>query len=237
MPERRLSYDGLTFGRHDAGCRHLGLPQDRRVVLTWTGGGGADTVKYATWGAVFSGATGYTDTITDFHAAQGDRVDLSVILAAGDALSDTISIDGQGINASSSALSVIHSGTSWAVAVAAGQEAGIPDLMWNTTSGVSSTTALHGATSWTDIIDVTGASANHSGPSGISAAAGASIANSSVDNAGDWTIQIKSGSATMDAANKQITFTTAHTSNEVVITDAAGHTHDITNVDKITWHG
>jgi hypothetical protein len=204
---------------------------------TITGGTGADTIQYATWGDIFSGATNYKDVITDFHASQGDRIDLSAILGSTDSLSDTISIDGHGIAASSSTLSVSHGGTTWAVAVAAGQEAGIPDLMWNATSGVSSTTALHGATSWTDIIDVTGASANNSGPSGVSAATGASITNSTADTAGDWTIQIKSGSAQMDAANKQITFTTPHTSNEVVITDAAGHTHDITNVDKITWHG
>ncbi|MBU3626746.1 hypothetical protein ICN48_10935 [Polynucleobacter sp. JS-Safj-400b-B2] len=203
---------------------------------TFVGGSGADTLKYTTWSQLYSGNTGYTDNFANFHAGQGDHVDLSGVLSGADKLSATISIDGNGVAASQTILNIEHAGSSWAAVVAAGQEVGIPDLMWNTASGVSSSTALHGA-SWTDIVDVTGASSTHSGPSGVSAINGASIANSSVDAAGDWTIQIKSGTATMDAANKQITFSSAHTGNEVVITDHAGNTHDITNVDKITWHG
>ena len=161
---------------------------------------------------------------------------MSKILGGTDKLTDVISIDGNGVAASNSVLNIEHGGSSWAAVVAAGQEVGIPDLMWNAASGVNSSTALHGA-SWTDVVDVTGASGSHSGPMSVSAAPGASIANSAVDGAGDWTIQIKSGTATMDAANKQITFSSAHTGNEVVITDHLGNMHDITNVDKITWHG
>ena len=202
----------------------------------FVGGAGADTLQYTSWSQLYSDTTDHTDTFANFHAGQGDRVDLSTILGAGDKLTSIISIDGSGEAASNSILNIEHGGSSWAVVVAAGQEVGIPDLMWNSASGVSSSTALNGA-SWTDVVDVTGASSSHSGPRGVSAAPGASIANSAIDAGGDWTIQIKSGTATMDAANRQITFSSAHTGNEVVITDHLGNMHDISNVDKITWHG
>ena len=67
-------------------------------------------------------------------------------------------------------------------------------------------------------------------------AAGGDLTNSYSNEAGDWTVQIKSGTATVDAANKQINFTSDHAGNEAIITTADGTAHEISNVDKILWH-
>jgi hypothetical protein len=47
---------------------------------------------------------------------------------------------------------------------------------------------------------------------------------------------IKSGTATVDAANKQITFSSDNAENLAIITTADGTSHEIANVDKILWH-
>ena len=89
--------------------------------------------------------------------------------------------------------------------------------------------------SWTDVVDV---GSNHGGPSAITAADQASLAdNGFTNNGGDWTLMIKSGTAVVDEVNKQVNFTSDHANNEIVITTADGTTHDITNVDKVQWHG
>jgi hypothetical protein len=48
-------------------------------------------------------------------------------------------------------------------------------------------------------------------------------------------VQIKSGTATVDAANKEINFTSDNAENLAIITTADGTLHEITNVDKILW--
>ena len=110
----------------------------------------------------------------------------------------------------------------------------MPDLVANHASGVDFPTALNGS-SWTDVVDV---GSNHGGPSAITAADQASLAdNGFTNNGGDWTLMIKSGTAVVDEVNKQVNFTSDHANNEIVITTADGATHDITNVDKVQWHG
>ena len=72
--------------------------------------------------------------------------------------------------------------------------------------------------------------------SGLRFADGGSLTNSFSNEAGDWTVQIKSGTATVDALNKQITFSSDNSENLAIITTADGTSHEITNVDKILWH-
>ena len=201
---------------------------------TLYGGTGADTFKY---NATSDGGTGGVgnDVIKDFSVADGDRVDLTSILNSSAAVHSTISIDQIASTDSVSTITVDIGGTTYTMAALNGVEAGVPDILANSHSSANLTTALGGA-SWTDIVDV---SSTHSGgPSAISAdAATASMTNSYTANpAGDWTVQIKSGTATVDAVTKQITFSTDHATNEVVITTADGTAHDIKNVDVIQWH-
>ena len=203
-------------------------------VDTLYGGTGADTFKY---NATSDGGTGGVgnDVIKDFSVADGDRVDLTSILNSSAAVHSTISIDQIASTDSVSTITVDIGGTTYTMAALNGVEAGVPDILANSHSSANLTTALGGA-SWTDIVDV---SSTHSGgPSAISAdAATASMTNSYTANpAGDWTVQIKSGTATVDAVTKQITFSTDHATNEVVITTADGTAHDIKNVDVIQWH-
>ena len=111
----------------------------------------------------------------------------------------------------------------------------LPDLMANPVSGVDFNSSLHGS-SWTEIVDIT---SSHGGPASITASDASHLLNDNYSNAngGDWTLAIKSGNAIVDSANKQVVFSSNSTGNEVVITTADGATHDITNVDKIHWHG
>jgi hypothetical protein len=74
------------------------------------------------------------------------------------------------------------------------------------------------------------------GPASISTIDQGQLTNQYTNEAGDWTIQIKSGIATVDAANKQINFTSDQGDNSAVITTGDGTTHEITNIDKIIWH-
>jgi hypothetical protein len=74
------------------------------------------------------------------------------------------------------------------------------------------------------------------GPASISTIDQGQLTNQYANEAGDWTIQIKSGIATVDAANKQINFTSDQGDNSAVITTGDGTTHEIMNIDKIIWH-
>ena len=134
--------------------------------------------------------------------------------------------------ASTTTLSVQIGGVTYEMAALNGVEAGVPDILANSASGHTLTDALSGA-SWTDVVDVTSLAG---GPSSITAQGG-SLSNTYNATSGDWTVIIKSGTATVDAANKQIVFSTDHAGNEAVIVTADGTQHDITHVDKIQWHG
>ena len=169
--------------------------------------------------------------IDNFSTSDGDYVDLSAILHPEDNVRSTISIDPDGSTNTHSTITVNIGGVDYEVATLYGREIGVPDALGAHGGGSSLIDALHGA-SWTDVVDV---SSEHGGPASISAAGGA-LTNSYSNDAGDWTVQIKSGTATVDAANKQITFTSDHTGNEAVITTADGTSHELLNVDKILWH-
>ena len=169
--------------------------------------------------------------IDNFSINDGDRVDLSSILHPADSVHSMISMDQHGLVDSHSTITVNIGGVDYEVATLYGKEIGVPDALGAHAGGSSLSDALHGA-SWTDVVDV---SSDHGGPASISAAGGA-LTNSYSNEAGDWTVQIKSGTATVDAANKQINFTSDHAGNEAIITTADGTAHEISNVDKILWH-
>jgi hypothetical protein len=169
--------------------------------------------------------------IDNFSINDGDRVDLSSILHPADSVHSIISMDQNGLADSHSTITVNIGGVDYEVATLYGKEIGVPDALGAHAGGSSLSDALHGA-SWTDVVDV---SSDHGGPASISAAGGA-LTNSYSNEAGDWTVQIKSGTATVDAANKQINFTSDHAGNEAIITTADGTAHEISNVDKILWH-
>ena len=169
--------------------------------------------------------------IDHFSVNDGDHVDLSSILHPIDSVHSTISLDQDGSTDSHSTLTVNIGGIDYEVATLYGKELGVPDVLANHSSGASLGDALHGA-SWTDVVDV---SSDHGGPASISAAGGA-LTNGYSNEAGDWTVQITSGTAEVDVANKQINFTSDHANNEAIITTADGTAHEISNVDKILWH-
>ena len=169
--------------------------------------------------------------IDNFSINDGDRVDLSSILHPADSVHSMISMDQNGLADSHSTITVNIGGVDYEVATLYGKEIGVPDALGAHAGGSALSDALHGA-SWTDVVDV---SSDHGGPASISAAGGA-LTNSYSNEAGDWTVQIKSGTATVDAANKQITFSSDHAGNEAIITTADGTAHEISNVDKILWH-
>jgi hypothetical protein len=178
------------------------------------------------------------DTIHNFSVADGDHLDLSHILTSVDNIQSMISIDAMESNGkadSNSLISVNIGGQVYQMASLAGVELGIPDVLANANSGASLNTALHGA-AWTDVVDITSAVGTGS-PSEVTALNGASLNNGYTGSGGDWTVVIKSGTATVDLANHQITFSTDHAGNEVQITTHDNVTHDIANVDKIQWHG
>ena len=169
--------------------------------------------------------------IDNFSVDDGDHVDLSSILHPGNSVHSIISLDQDGSTDSHSTITVNIGGIDYEVATLYGKELGIPDVLANHSSGSPLGDALQGA-SWTDVVDV---SSEFGGPASISAAGGA-VTNSYSNEAGDWTVQITSGTAEVDVANKQINFTSDHAENEAIITTADGTAHELSNVDKILWH-
>ncbi|BDT79211.1 cadherin-like domain-containing protein [Polynucleobacter yangtzensis] len=169
--------------------------------------------------------------IDHFSLNDGDHIDLSSILHSGDSVHSVISLDQNAGTDSHSTITVNIGGIDYEVATLYGKELGVPDVLANQSSGAPLGEALHGA-SWTDVVDI---SSEFGGPASISAAGGA-VTNSYSNEAGDWTVQITSGTAEVDVANKQINFTSDHAQNEAIITTADGTAHELSNVDKIMWH-
>ena len=169
--------------------------------------------------------------IDNFSINDGDYVDLSAILNPTNSIQSTISMDQNGLTDSHSTITVNIGGVDYEVATLYGKEIGVSDALGAHDGGSSLSDALHGA-SWTDVVDV---SSEYGGPASISAVGGA-LTNSYSNEAGDWTVQIKSGTATVDATNKQITFSSENAENQAVITTADGTAHELSNVDKILWH-
>ncbi|AGG33230.1 RTX toxin related protein [beta proteobacterium CB] len=169
--------------------------------------------------------------VEQFSADDRDRIDLSSILNPTSSVQSTISIDADGSTSTHSNITVNIGGVDYEVATLYGKDIGVEDALGTHPGGASLTDSLNGA-SWTDVVDI---SSDHGGPASIFAEGG-SLTNSYSNEAGDWTVHIKSGTATVDAANKQITFSSENAENLAIITTADGTSHEIANVDKILWH-
>ena len=103
------------------------------------------------------------------------------------------------------------------------------DVGFATTSG----TPLPSEATWTNVIDITASD----DPSVSASGSGAVASNSAEVAAGGWTVVVNSGSATFDADNNQILFSTDHALNSATITTADGTSQLVTDIDKIQWHG
>jgi hypothetical protein len=123
-------------------------------------------------------------------------------------------------------------GVDYEVSSIYGKEVGNTDVMASYDNAMPLGGSLQGS-SWTDVVDM---NSQNGGPASISTIDQGQLTNQYANEAGDWTIQIKSGIATVDAANKQINFTSDQGDNSAVITSGDGTTHEITNIDKIIWH-
>ncbi|AGG33229.1 Hemolysin-type calcium-binding region [beta proteobacterium CB] len=168
--------------------------------------------------------------IDDFDPDEGDFVDLSAILNPSNSVQSTIAIDADGSTNSHSTITVNIGGVDYEVATLYGKELGVGDVLGDYAGGASLTDSLNGA-DWTDVVDI---SSEYGGPASISEAGG-SLTNTYSNEGGDWTVQIKSGTATVDAVNKEITFSSDNAENLAIITTADGTLHEISNVDKILW--
>ena len=168
-------------------------------------------------------AAGNVDTILNFNAGAGDRIDLSGLLSATTSVHSTVSINA--FNSDSSMISVSVAGTEYYIAKVAGVDLSVPQA-------VGDLSTLKGA-SWTDTIDVTSA---HGGPTAVTAGAHATLTGAVANAGGDWTIQVVSGTASEDAAHHQLVFSTPSSGNEVIIHTADGVNHDLTNVTSVLWH-
>jgi len=171
-----------------------------------------------------------TVVIDNLSISDGDFVDLSAILNPSASVSSHIYIDQDGVTDSHATITINIDNVDYEVATLYAKEVSVPDALRTHAGGSFLEDSLQGA-SWTDIFNVT---SEHGGPESISAVGGA-LTNSYSNEVGDWTVQIKSGTATVDAANKQINFTSDHAGNEAIITTADGATHEISNIDKIIW--
>ncbi|MDZ4057541.1 MAG: hypothetical protein U1D69_11390, partial [Polynucleobacter sp.] len=235
-----LTSDGVLSSAADGDVTVFG-----KTTYTMTDGstGIAEDVAFAVSSVNYTDSNGVVDVyhiasieagkanIDRFSMDDGDRLDLSSILSSDDAVRSTISIDQDATTDSYSTITVNIGGIDYDVATLYGKEMGISDALGGDLAGVSARDSLNGA-SWTDIVDI---SSDNGGPASIFADGGA-LTNTYSNEAGDWTVQIKSGTATVDAANKQINFTSDQMENSAVITTADGTAHEITNVDKILWH-
>lgn len=97
----------------------------------------------------------------------------------------------------------------------------------------SSASVAQSDSTWTNVIDITA-----SGDPSVSATGSATLASSGAEmTVGGWTVVVNSGSAVFDADNNQIIFSTDHVLNSATITTADGTTQQVSDIDKIQWHG
>ena len=188
--------------------------------------------------ASYTTADGQQHLLQDVSFASGalvesrhDALDFASIISQADSYQATISLNTANTQETSS-LTFALGGEFFTVATSNDQPDGMNTMNHFVPTGSASSQA--GGAAWTEVVDIT---SNHGGPSSISAEAGAHLNNGFSNDSGDWTVIVKSGTATVDAANNQITFSTDHTENAVTIMNADGSSHDIHNVDKIAWHG
>jgi hypothetical protein len=173
-----------------------------------------------------------TVAIDGISIVDDERVDLSVILNSSDQLTSASYISQVVQPESHSTMTLNIGGVDYEVSSIYGKEVGNTDVMASYDNAMPLGGSLQGS-SWTDVVDM---NSQNGGPASISTIDQGQLTNQYANEAGDWTIQIKSGIATVDAANKQINFTSDQGDNSAVITTGDGTTHEIMNIDKIIWH-
>jgi len=162
----------------------------------------------------------------DYHLA-----DFSALLSGAQEVHATISIDPVSKADSSSSLFIELGGQTYEIANLKGEEFGGKDILAHFVGGDAAKGIDSNA--WTEVVDI---ASIHGGPASISADGGI-LANGYENKAGDWTVIVKSGQASVDADSKQIIFSSDHADNAVTIVTADGTSHDIQHVDKVQWHG
>ena len=176
---------------------------------------------------------GFATTPLDAISATDAPLDYAAIIAAAQSLQTTISIDQSGKLGSATALSVTLDGHNYQVGVMQGQEVDTRDAL-----DAFLNTSDHGQTNagaaWTEVVDI---SSSHGGPASVTAEGTGNLASAFHAKDGDWTVIVKSGSATVNEANNEIVFSTDHAQNSVTIVTSDGTSHDLHNIDKIQWHG
>ena len=214
----------------DRSIASLSLTSDGQVRLEANG----DVIVY--------GQTTYTTSDGQLHIAEDvgfavnddhQPLDIASIIANADALEAVTHIDQLADTASSSSLMIELGGQTYEIATLPGQEVGAQDILPHFVGSEISTNLLS-ERSWTEVIDI---ASDHGGPGSIITAGGTLNDPSYANNEGDWTVIINSGDAKVDAANNQITFASQSVENSVTIVTADGASHEISNVDKIQWHG
>jgi hypothetical protein len=173
-----------------------------------------------------------TVAIDGISIVDDERVDLSAILNPPDHAASNMQISQDAQSESPSTITLNIGGVDYEVSSIYGKEVGNTDVMASYDNAMPLGGSLQGS-SWTDVVDM---NSQNGGPASISTIDQGQLTNQYANEAGDWTIQIKSGIATVDAANKQINFTSDQGDNSAVITTGDGTTHEIMNIDKIIWH-
>ncbi|MBJ7380820.1 MAG: Ig-like domain-containing protein, partial [Polynucleobacter sp.] len=164
-------------------------------------------------------------------SSNNELADFSALLSGAESVHSMISIDQDPATDSSSSLFIELGGQTYEIATLKGEELGGKDIL----SHFVGADAAKGIDSnaWTEVVDI---ASIHGGPASISADGGI-LANGYENKAGDWTVIVKSGTATVDAESKQIVFSSDSAENAVTIVTADGASHDIQHVDKVQWHG
>ena len=229
--------DADSDGKVDAG-EYQSLADRSIASLSLTSDGQVSSA--ANGDVIIHGQTTFTTTDGVSHIAEdvsfatnGDfyLADFSALLSGADSVHSMISIDQNSATPSQSSLFVELGGQTYEIATMKGEELGGKDVLSHF-AGADGAKALD-SSAWTEVVDIT---SMHGGPASVTADGGA-LTNSFDNNGGDWTVIVKSGTATVDTANNQIVFSSDHADNAVTITTADGTSHDIHNVDKIQWHG
>jgi len=233
--------DADSDGTVDAG-EYLSLAQRSIQSLSLTSD---DNIQYAAQGEVLiSGDASYTTTDGKQHLMQDVGFASGALVESDNETLDFASIISQADSYQASiALNTANAQETSSLTFSLGGELFTVDI---NNGPLDSTHALHpfvganatssdvNSVSWTEVVDISSA---HGSPSSIYAEAGAQLNNGFSNEPGDWTVIVKSGTATVDADNNQITFSSDHAENAVTIINADGSSHDIHNVDKIAWHG
>lgn len=166
--------------------------------------------------------------ISNFNVEAGEKVDLSHILHAGDTISDYIVLGGSG--APHSDLHITSGGSDHLVASLTGVEASIPELMSNLDGQNANQSSGHSAAnSWTDVVEIS----SQTGAPLISGPNGEHISGPAHNPS--WTVQVVEGTASIKGGDLVFGDGASH-SGHVVITTADHQTHELHNVDKISWH-